>query len=85
MTYDADKNVLASELAISPYHINSGTASSRIEYDLEDVGLATNGVTRLTTPNNWEYNNGIPAYIRFTLQRPTANAVPIITINEEID
>lgn len=85
MTYDADKNVLASELAISPYHINSGTASSRIEYDLEDVGLDTEGVTRLTTPNNWEYGNGTPAYIRFTLQRPSADAVPIITINEEID
>lgn len=84
MTYTEDRVKTQSEATLTPYMITNGY-SSRLALEISDVGMTSNGVTKMILPSTWEHEDKKPAYIRFTLERPSANAVPIITINEPIE
>lgn len=50
---------------------------------ISDVGMSYEAVTEFTIPSTTNWTS--TAYMNFTLVRPTADAIPIITINQEME
>lgn len=83
MGYTSAHELLQTPFNTSPLFIKDGTSAKYLSIETSDVGMSHDGVTMLTLPETWTYTT--PAYVRFSLERPSADAVPIITINEPIE
>lgn len=84
ITYDSDFNLLVSPLSMSPEQLANNNVSSQMEIEQGDVGMTYQGIKKIILPSSPTYGSDA-CYVRFTLERPSTDVVPIVTLNEEID
>lgn len=67
---------------------NVESTISKWRMKIVNVGMLDDAVVEMTVPDTASLTNSsgqLTKYMRFTLERPNPNAIPIITINEEIE
>lgn len=87
---DTDGTVGTTRLfPLTSYNVkNIESIKTAFNAQIADVGMAYDGVVEMTIPDDTQLTNSsgqLAKYMRFSLERPNSEAIPIITINEEID
>lgn len=80
MSYDENFAKVA-DIGLTPYLFYSGEGSKRISVEFGETGTKYQGITKMTILSL----GSTTKYMRFTLERASADLEAIITINEEIN